>query len=71
MKTTLDIPEKLLAEAMKAAGAATKRETFLRALEGLRVAETAPRAPAETSQSENPMTLLFVPKLPFGNALDV
>lgn len=33
MKTTLDIPEKLLAEAMKAAGAATKREAVLRALE--------------------------------------
>ena len=33
MKTTLDIPEKLLAEAMKAAGATTKRDAVLRALE--------------------------------------
>ena len=33
MKTTLDIPEKLLAEAMKAAGATTKRDAVMRALE--------------------------------------
>ena len=33
MKTTLDIPEKRLAEAMKAAGAATKRDAVMRALE--------------------------------------
>ncbi|HEX5176714.1 MAG TPA: type II toxin-antitoxin system VapB family antitoxin [Chthoniobacteraceae bacterium] len=33
MKTTLDIPEKLLAETMKAAGATTKRDAVLRALE--------------------------------------
>ena len=33
MKTTLDIPPKLLAEAMKAAGATTKREAVMRALE--------------------------------------
>lgn len=33
MKTTLDIPEKLLADAMKAAGVATKRDAVLRALE--------------------------------------
>lgn len=33
MKTTLNIPPKLLAEAMKAAGATTKREAVMRALE--------------------------------------
>ena len=33
MKTTFDIPERLLAEAMKAAGATTKRDAVLRALE--------------------------------------
>lgn len=33
MKTTLDIPEELLAEAMRAGGARTKREAVLRALE--------------------------------------
>ncbi len=33
MKTTLDIPEDLLAEAMKAAGTTTKRDAVLRALE--------------------------------------
>jgi len=33
MKTTLDIPEKLLAEAMKATGATTKRDAVMRALE--------------------------------------
>ena len=33
MKTTINIPEKLLAEAMKAAGATTKRDAVLRALE--------------------------------------
>jgi Arc/MetJ family transcription regulator len=33
MKTTLDIPEKLLAEAMRVGGARTKREAVLRALE--------------------------------------
>lgn len=33
MKTTFDIPPKLLAEAMKAAGATTKREAVMRALE--------------------------------------
>ncbi len=33
MKTTLDIPEKLLAEAMKGSGATTKRDAVMRALE--------------------------------------
>ena len=33
MKTTLDIPEELLEEAMRLAGAKTKREAVLRALE--------------------------------------
>lgn len=33
MKTTLDIPEDVLAEAMRAAGAKTKREAVLRALD--------------------------------------
>lgn len=33
MKTTIDIPEKLLLEAMRVAGATTKREAVLRALE--------------------------------------
>ena len=33
MKTTIDIPEKILAEAMKASGATTKRDAVLRALE--------------------------------------
>ena len=33
MKTTINIPEKLLAEAMKATGATTKRDAVLRALE--------------------------------------
>ncbi|MEX2382183.1 MAG: type II toxin-antitoxin system VapB family antitoxin [Opitutales bacterium] len=33
MKTTLDIPEKLLADVMKATKAKTKREAVLRALE--------------------------------------
>ena len=33
MKTTINIPENLLAEAMKAAGATTKRDAVLRALE--------------------------------------
>jgi Arc/MetJ family transcription regulator len=33
MKTTLDIPEKLLTEAMKATGATTKRDAVMRALE--------------------------------------
>ena len=33
MKTTIDIPERLLAEAMKAAGTTTKRDAVLRALE--------------------------------------
>ncbi len=33
MKTTLDIPEDLLAEAMRASGVRTKREAVLRALE--------------------------------------
>lgn len=33
MKTTLDIPENILNEAMRAAGAKTKREAVLRALE--------------------------------------
>ena len=35
MKTTIDIPERLMSEAMLAAGAKTKRETVLRALEEL------------------------------------
>ncbi len=33
MKTTLDIPEDLLAEAMRSSGARTKREAVPRALE--------------------------------------
>ena len=33
MKTTIDIPERLLAAAMKAAGTTTKRDAVLRALE--------------------------------------
>ncbi len=33
IKTTLDIPERLLAEAMKAAGETTKRGAVMRALE--------------------------------------
>ena len=33
MKTILDIPERLLAYAMKATGAATKRDAVMRALE--------------------------------------
>ncbi len=33
MKTTLDIPERLLADAMKASGATTKRDAVMRALE--------------------------------------
>jgi Arc/MetJ family transcription regulator len=33
MKTTLDIPEELLARAMEASGARTKKEAVLRALE--------------------------------------
>lgn len=33
MKTTLDLPEDLLAETMKRSGARTKREAVMRALE--------------------------------------
>ena len=33
LKTTLDIPEEMLAEAMKICGARTKREAVLRALD--------------------------------------
>lgn len=33
MKTTVDIPEKMLSEAMKSLGAATKREAVIAALE--------------------------------------
>ncbi len=34
MKTTIDIPEKALAEAMRFTGAKTKREAVVKALEG-------------------------------------
>jgi Arc/MetJ family transcription regulator len=56
MKTTLDIPEEVLAEAMEAAGATTKREAVMRALEAFNRRERLRKLTARLGNSDTFMT---------------
>jgi len=57
MKTTVDIPDKVLKDAMRFTKAATKRECIVKALEELNRRERVERLIKELGQSDSFMSL--------------
>jgi len=63
MKTTLDIPEEIMAEALRTSGARTKREAVVRALEEMNRRTRLARLAARLGNSETFMDLQELKKL--------